>query len=433
MDSINFSVQIVAANRDVKILKNFPHQFNDLAKLTAALNVAKIELGAGTDIADDGQFGEALARAGVYTFRNKGLNVLQNLVAEKKKPVASQGFRTAARDIRRFFHLSSLLNSQLHLTKLGNDIVASAGSPALRNALWREAMLQMALPDANGLHVSHPYRILLRLVADVPSLDTRNLLLIFVAADDSDAEYQRILSLAKLPAEDIVVALRISKSSARNAVKILPAIAEQVGDIVRQNSFTFLREKFATTEDSVAQSIVTEFERTELVEPKAVTPNEIARSPRFKPTQTTIVDLTASIEILRRRTKAHQEIVVGIAAELSKVGYKIFENPYDCLGFKEARGGILVEAKTLEGSRSDERSQTERALGQLKSYSYFSVPSTLASPRLSEVVAYSDQPTRETVQFMNHNAIHAVWRVGQSWLLASPGKEFGPFVPDNLL
>jgi hypothetical protein len=52
-------------------LKNFPHQVNDLGKLTSALNVANVLIGSKKSIGDDGVFGEALAHAGVYSKRKR--------------------------------------------------------------------------------------------------------------------------------------------------------------------------------------------------------------------------------------------------------------------------------------------------------------------------------------------------------------------------
>ncbi len=79
-------------------MKNFPHQFNDLGKLTGALGVLNVLQGSKQSVADDGVFGEALANAGIYTFRGLG-SVADRLAAEKLKPTGNQGFRTAAREM----------------------------------------------------------------------------------------------------------------------------------------------------------------------------------------------------------------------------------------------------------------------------------------------------------------------------------------------
>lgn len=51
-------------------MKNFPHQINQLPRLTNALGVFARLIEKKHDVDDDGVVGDSLARAGVYTFRN---------------------------------------------------------------------------------------------------------------------------------------------------------------------------------------------------------------------------------------------------------------------------------------------------------------------------------------------------------------------------
>lgn len=85
-------------------MKNFPHQFNDLEKLFGALVVAKQLIDNDTALADE-NFGEQLTRNGIYTYRDKTLSIDEFLAREQEKPVASRGYLTVSRDIRRFFEL----------------------------------------------------------------------------------------------------------------------------------------------------------------------------------------------------------------------------------------------------------------------------------------------------------------------------------------
>ena len=57
-------------------MKNFPHQINQLLKLTRALGVFGRLIEAKLNVDDDGIVGDALARAGVYTFRNPGSKMI---------------------------------------------------------------------------------------------------------------------------------------------------------------------------------------------------------------------------------------------------------------------------------------------------------------------------------------------------------------------
>ena len=91
-------------------------------------------------------------------------------------------------------------------------------------------MLALALPDQHG-RVSHPYRILLRLVSDNPGIEIRKLMLAFEARDDSAAEYERVTDLIGMDFLALRQAIGVEQASAANAVKILPSIAVQVGDI----------------------------------------------------------------------------------------------------------------------------------------------------------------------------------------------------------
>lgn len=415
-------------------MKNFPHQFNDLAKLTSALGVADVLIGGGEAFGDDGVFGEALANASIYTFRNTSLSISDNIAEEKKKALGNQGFRTAARDIRRFFVLSNLIaQDSSSLTQRGRDILNAAADASLRNALWRDAMLQLRLPDTDG-NLSHPYRILMRLVADRPGIKTSKLLLALEARDDSPTEYVRILALADLDTAEIIEQLGIGEANARNAVKILPGIAQQVGDISREGKHTFLLSHETSTEDSLIESGEQEYEKTQpqTFLPTPVDPKAISALPDFGEARESVMDLAAAIEMRKRRTIAHHNTVISIAKLLGQSGYTTYERPYDCLGFKQGTGGLLIEVKTLDGSRSDERRQFEKALGQLKGYTFFNVPEPLKSPKLVELVAYSEAPTPDAVQFMRSNSIYSAWPDNDHWLTVDRAGNLASLSPDDL-
>ena len=136
-------------------MKAFPHQFNNLDKLTAALDVLSKLAGQGLNPLDDGDYGSALARSGIYNFRKLETSIEERLRLERQKSLGDQGFRTAARDLRRFFNIADLTNSDCTLTPRGREIIANNDQRLLRNALWREAMLDLKLSDADG-NISHP-------------------------------------------------------------------------------------------------------------------------------------------------------------------------------------------------------------------------------------------------------------------------------------
>ncbi|MCF2619993.1 HNH endonuclease [Candidatus Agathobaculum pullicola] len=217
-------------------MKNFPHQINDIPKLIAALRVYQDLLIAGADTSDDEVLGYAMASALVYKFRNQRDDspsaIAARIESEKQKTPQNQGARTAARDIRRFFELAHFVDAH-GITKMGQNILDAGGDvkdPVVQH-LWRNAMRDIALPTTNTSinSVSHPYQVLLNLVKARPNLSRDRLALALEAETDSDEELQRILHIADLP--DWIDQIHCSEAQRRNAVKILPAIARQIGDI----------------------------------------------------------------------------------------------------------------------------------------------------------------------------------------------------------
>jgi hypothetical protein len=397
-------------------LKNFPNQINDLNKLTAALGVASVFIGAGGTLHDEPGFGTALSN--------------QNVVAS----INQNSLEATARGLRRFFELAGLINSEwTAVTPRGNDLLAAGGNISLRNLLWREAMFQLKLPDNLGQHISHPYRTMMRLVADKPGIETIKLLLALEPRDDSAAEYARVLALAGLPTGDIIAQLGISGYTAQNAIKILPGIGVQVGDIVRTGNRVFPVSHKGATEDSLIEEGEPEYAKSQPSALVAVDADNISPLPDFGDTVPSPVDLSAAIAIRKRRTIEHHTAVVSIAKILGSNGYTLYKDPFDCLGFKIAVGAILIEMKTLDGSRSDERSQCERALGQLRGYNYFNIPAEKKDPKLIEIAAYTGRPSADIIDFMRNNKIYSAWPQDDQWLAADLGGNIANFSPDDLL
>ena len=149
-------------------MKNFPHQFNDLDKLSGALQCLK-ELVVNNRPITDGVFGELLTRSEIYTYRDKSLSIDEFLALELKKLVANRGYLTVARDIRRLFELLGFL--RLNAEKQGelspNALLLTAPQDhSVKINIWRESFLNLCL-EADS-EISHPYRILLKLAQDAP-------------------------------------------------------------------------------------------------------------------------------------------------------------------------------------------------------------------------------------------------------------------------
>lgn len=408
-------------------MKNFPHQFNDLKKLKKALLVVEQMIGTGADVGDDGEFGVQLAKAGVYTFRDKKLSIAKALRKEQKKSRANRGTEAAARDIQQFFELAGLIAptpdaSHYKIAALGN-LLLLASDQQKEHAVWRSAMHDLALTDSNG-NTSHPYQILLRLVNDVPGLETAKLMLALAATDDSEETYKKLKKLATQNVAKIAKKIGATPASARNAVKILPAIARQLGDIAESANKTHPSHQVAhATEDGISEETVIPTKvvlKTAKDLPK-ISAAEIAKQPVTSNSDSVIVDLADAIKVRKERTKNHQSAVQSIANVLEKDGYALCENPWDCLAIKNGVKPILVEVKTLDGSASDERNQAQRALAQLKSYLFFDAPEDIANSNPSLVAAFAGTPSKSITEFLKANGIISIWLSNGKWIFYSDG------------
>lgn len=223
-------------------MKNFPHQFNNLSKLFSALETIRDLITSNKPVTDEA-FGELLTKKGIYTYRDKVLSIEQFLAAEKLKPTSNRGYLTVARDIRRFFELLNFIeltsSKSATLTNTAEQLLSTTDDLERKN-VWRNSLNQLKLAEADG-EQSHPYQILIRLVKEYPGIETVKLMLALEANNDSEEEFQRILNLAKSRnIHEIIEYIGTSKSMAANAVKILPGIAEQLGDINRVGNKSFL-------------------------------------------------------------------------------------------------------------------------------------------------------------------------------------------------
>jgi hypothetical protein len=396
--------------------RNIPNQINDIGKLTAALRVASLIFGSGQSLKGNcAHFAERLVDAAVLA---SAINLDSNAAA--------------ARLIRKFFEISDLITGDhTALTGLGTQILAAEGDLPLRNAVWAQAMLRLKVHPRDE-EVSHPYRIMLRLIGDHPGIDRLKLLLAQEAQDDSTEEYERISILSTLTSGALLAELGITKHVARNAVKILPTIAAQVGDIVFEGAQAYLKSKLVSNEDSIVDDPGPEL-TGEGSAPVEVTPETISTLPNFAETGATNVDLAEAIAARKARTITHHQSVKSIASLLKKHDYTLFERPFDCLGYKAGAGGILIEVKTLDGTVSDEKRQASKALGQLRGYRFFNVPAQHRTPVLLEVAAYSQAPGEQARNFMRDNGICTAWQDKAQWFAADLTGNIWNFSPDDLL
>src|SRR5205807_1867296 len=153
-------------------MKNFPHQINQLPRLNEAVAVFARLIDEGRNIDDDGIVGDALARAGVYTFRNASRKSVETLLAsEHRKPRGSQGTRTCARDLRRFFRLLGFItrrdDSAWDAEARERELVARAGLAAhvvIHRAVRRARLVTKLGGEPEW--ISRPLRIMRRYASD---------------------------------------------------------------------------------------------------------------------------------------------------------------------------------------------------------------------------------------------------------------------------
>jgi len=199
--------------------------------------------------------------------------------------------------------------------------------------------------------------------------------LAFESKDDSEAEYERISGLLGLSFEELIDAVGVGESKARNAVKILPSIAGQVGDLHRESGRSYPTASIEIAEDSI--------------EPISVKSKKKKSAPASG----------------KRVTK---EVVKKFAERMEGEGFRLFEDPFDCLATKDSTS-LLIEVKTLDGSPSDERRQSEKALGQIKGYAHFDLPSEINPMDTVQIILFSQKPREATLEFLLASGIVPMW------------------------
>lgn len=405
-------------------MKNVPHQINQIPRLTHALSVFRRLIEEERNIDDDGVVGDALARAGVYTFRERDRSIEELLDEEHLKPLGSQGSRTCARDLRRLFQLLGFLIPERSLSADANRLVELRSDPLglEARAIWSNALDKMSLTDDSG--TSHPYRILLRLVRELPGVRGLFLGLCLEARDDSESEFQRLKSLAsRIDADAMWQELGVSQHMARNSVKILPSLARQLGDILEAEDGYHL-----------GQPSVSESEH-EPVEAEAARARNRRR--RYDPTHQQERISSEGVEGQRRSVRVYDPDLVGerFAAHeaclrrfsgLIPHNHEQYEGDYDLL-VVSATKALLVEVKTI---REDEAKQIRLALGQILYYEHLLVKPMYPDYDVQLVVITDSRPHDDLIRLLEKYQIGAVWlppanQAGQSELAAGCLNEFG--------
>ncbi len=346
-------------------MKNFPHQINQIGKLTEALHVFSELNENGVNLQDDGAVGDAMARRGVYTFRAQPPDIERRLEEEHRKAPSNQGTRTFARDLRRLFTLIGFIASD-GLTSTAETLIRQQTDPLDESArqIWSDALFDMAVEDANG-NVSHPYRIMLRLVEDIPGLPAFKLGLCLEAQDDSETEYARIKRLAAIETkEQLCQQIGVSPHAARNAVKILPSLARQIGDILETDNGYHLG--YAERPDTDAEPSTVEESKLQRRSRQVTSEQITARGSKERSRRSSIRKYDP--DAIGKRYSSHESLLAQLVKTLAN-NVSTVEGYYDLLAVtKDA--AILFEVKTI---RKDAARQVRTGLGQLLYYEYMLV------------------------------------------------------------
>ena len=411
-------------------MKGFPNQVAELPKLAIGMKcLVKIET-AGENGKDDGVFGEALVRAGVAGTGHAPKPIDVYLEEQRTRPIAGQSFRTAARGLRELYRLMGLIDDtglNLVTTRAGRTAASFAGKPLGQTEIdfWRRTIRNIEHISADG--ASHPYQVLLRLVALRPGISRAKCALALEANDDSSGELQRIADLSDLEEEDIRDQLNVTQSNWNNAKKVLPRFAEQLGDVIRSGAGTYVladapgRARDAGAAAAVAPRAPGPRRHTAPRPPRSsreVTPESIGSAGIAEqsdeaplPPLGDPVAVAAAIRSRADRLRRHNLLVRQFATILKRDGAKLYEDPFDILAIFQ-NSGVLVEVKTLDGSAPDQRERVRDALGQLLYYEGFLTAAVAGEATICKIACFEKPISAAHSDWLNQHGVGVVWKDG---------------------
>jgi hypothetical protein len=398
-------------------VKNFPHQYSDFAKLRGTLATISDLNAAGQDVGDDGVLGYELTRRGINTLRERPDLPLEDRIALiQRRPSGSQGPRTAAREMRRTLLYLGWLDDAWRIRDEGRAFLATDFGSEGERAMWQRALLELSLEDTDG-NVSHPIRILLRLVQDHQIVERQGAELALEARDDSDDEYQRVSALVSLPETERIAAIGSSEAAVRDARKILPAFAEQANLIHRASrsapytlteaGIAALGEGFESRRIDLRDGREARTGRRARGAPRTARSDQIRRVAPADPEAWRSLSHEEQIAATRlrfERTVRHQNLVARLLEIFQTHEGECFEDTasFDFTYVPSAGAPIVVfEVKTLE---ADELTQTRLAVGQLLSYEFLNVRPRWPDRDIALAVVYEREVDPELVEFLD--AIH---------------------------
>jgi hypothetical protein len=393
-------------------MRNFPHQVNQIHKIKGALQVAARLIADNRNVGDDGTFGYAVARAGIYAFRNLNNPSTAELEAtiqrEQRKPASDQGPRTFARDLRRTLillgFLEHLISSDWRVTDTGQQILDLPDLPDPdAAATWTNAVVNLELFDTQRGNAIHPARNMMGMVARYPGIEKRWLAFALDMQDDSEGELNRVLALQRLDFRSALQSIGASEYMAANAVKILPSLLEQLGLLSIHGGICALTPSGVTSASPQARHAPRRVASRSVHRGHAVsTLDDIPDHPLAQGRVRSTEDQLHSAALLEERTSQHQQLVKRVIDRLSQAGQvseiRISDDAFDVLAFSQQRPEVvLIEAKTLQ---NDALAQARIALGQLLFYEYFDARPLAEGRNIRKLVTFDDEPGDQARDFL---------------------------------
>jgi len=378
-----------------------------------------------SDLGDDGVYGYALARQGIYSFRGLVDPSEQKLTTrineEQQKPRGSQGARAFARDLRRTLLLLGFLEKEgevtFQLSAAATRILALGDqiTPESRQ-LWTNALLSMELREGEEPSPFHPTQAMLRIAAARPGVEKRWLAFTLDMQNDSQDELDRILELVDSNDFDGACAsLSVTEYEAANAVKIIPALMEQVGILAIDQGRSEITAPGQAILDGRATTVLEAPAQGRRYSRRRARDGRLINGPEdiLIPVDAEHADARTADEQLHsalkleERTREHQELVRVVVSQLQNVrSVRCSDDAFDALA--ETADGttvLLLEMKTL---RRDALIQARVGVGQLLYYEFFDVRSHLGDKHVVKVLLFNDEPGEEVRAFLEHCSILCV-------------------------
>lgn len=411
----------LAAARKVPIylptVKGFPNQVADLVKVRTAISAFVKIYDEGSNPKDDGVFGEALVRAGVAGTGHVPKPIEEYLRGQRLKPNSGQSFRTTARGLRELFRLLGFiddLSGPLVIYKNARTAAEFHGDELSEAEIhfWRRVISNLT-HDGDGT-TSHPYQVLLKLVARCPGITRAKCALALDAKDDTPEELERIVELASLTEEEIRKRIGVTEANWENAKKVLPKFAEQLGDVVRRGQTFVIADAPGRAADTVAIPTASPSKRPRAPRTsRVVSPETVARAgtanQEFDEHTTNLDPAAAAAAIKKRfdRLRRHNEIVRHLAARINRLTTELYEDPFDLLAIADDVA-FIFEVKTLDGTPEDEVDRVRDALSQLLYYETFVVVPKVGDATVRRIAVFEGPIKDEHKTWLNQFSIGVV-------------------------